>query len=185
VFEETLPPFILTIPQDQYVVEADRVTWEEIAAALTAPPVEIVERAYSLDEIRFSQRLREKVRRIDLTTITFDFGSAAINPDQFDELAEIGRAIEALLASAPNSVILIEGHADAVGTDLDNLLLSDRRAETIAVALSTNFNIPSENLITQGYGEQFLKVPTLGPERQNRRGVILNITPLLFGAAAG
>jgi OOP family OmpA-OmpF porin len=82
-------------------------------------------------------------------------------------------------------VFLIEGHADAVGSDFSNLILSDRRADTIAIALSQNFNIPPENLVTQGYGEQFLKIPTLAAERQNRRGVIRNITPLLSGGAAG
>jgi len=176
-----LPP--LQQPQ-QYVVEADQITQQEMVAALTAPPVEAVERQYSLYEVRYNDRLRDKMRQIDLTTITFDFGSAAISPDQFDELAVIGRAIEQILDASPNEIFLIEGHADAVGSDYNNLLLSDRRAETIAVALSQNFDIPPENLITQGYGEQFLKVPTLEPERQNRRGVVLRITPLLIASGA-
>ena len=120
-----------------------------------------------------------------LTTITFDTGSAAIAPSQFDELIQIGRALETILAAAPNTIFLVEGHADAIGSDFSNLILSDRRADTIAIALSQNFNIPPENLVTQGYGEQFLKIPTLAAERQNRRGVIRNITPLLNGGAAG
>ena len=37
------------------------------------------------------------------------------------------------------------------------------------MALSQNFDIPPENLVTEGYGEQYLKVDTDGPERQNRR----------------
>ncbi|MGV8840439.1 MAG: OmpA family protein [Bauldia sp.] len=184
-FEDTLPPLQLNIPITDYIVDATLVTEAQLVAALSAPPVEIVERAYTLDEILYSSRLRNKVRRIDLTTITFDTGSAAIAPSQFDELITIGRALETILAVAPNSVFLIEGHADAVGSDYSNLLLSDRRADTIAIALSQNFNIPPENLVTQGYGEQFLKIPTLGPERQNRRGVIRNITPLLNAGAAG
>jgi outer membrane protein OmpA-like peptidoglycan-associated protein len=184
-FEEILPPLQIAIPQQEYIVEADRVTGDQMYAALVAPPVEPVERVYSLYEIRYSERLRDKMRRVDLTTITFAFGSAAIEPDQFQALTDIGRAIEAILAVSPYEVFLIEGHADAVGTDYNNLILSDRRAETIAVALSQNFNIPPENLVTQGYGEQFLKIPTLGPERQNRRGVVLRITPLLVGPGAG
>jgi outer membrane protein OmpA-like peptidoglycan-associated protein len=184
-FEDILPPLQIAIPQQEYIVEADRVTGDQMFAALVAPPVELVERAYLLDEIRYSERLRNKMRRVDLTTITFAFGSAAIAPDQFQALTDIGRAIEAILDVSPNEVFLIEGHADAVGTDYNNLILSDRRAETIAVALSQSFDIPPENLVTQGYGEQFLKVPTLGPERQNRRGVILRITPLLVGPGAG
>ena len=66
-------------------------------------------------------------------------------------------------------MFLIEGHTDSVGEDVDNLSLSDRRAEAVAQVLSEEFNVPAENLTTQGYGEQHLKVPTDGPERRNRR----------------
>jgi OmpA-OmpF porin, OOP family len=66
-----------------------------------------------------------------------------------------------------------------VGNDVDNLSLSDRRAETVAVALTEQFHVPPENLATQGYGSQFLKIPTDGPERQNRRVAVRRITPLL------
>ena len=60
-------------------------------------------------------------------------------------------------------MFLIEGHTDAVGADEDNLSLSDRRAESVAVALTEQFQVPPENLVTQGYGEQYLKVQTDGP----------------------
>jgi OOP family OmpA-OmpF porin len=76
---------------------------------------------------------------------------------------------------------MIEGYTDAVGNDVDNLSLSDRRAESVAVALSDHFGVPAENLTTQGYGKQFLKVPTDGPERANRRVAVRRITPLLMG----
>ena len=41
------------------------------------------------------------------------------------------------------------------------------------------FGVPSENLVTQGYGEEFLKEPTDGPSRVNRRVAIRRITPLI------
>ncbi len=78
-------------------------------------------------------------------------------------------------------MFLIEGHTDAVGSDVDNLSLSDRRAEAVAQALTEQFQVPAENLTSQGYGEQYLKVPTQGPERANRRSTIRRITPLLAG----
>jgi outer membrane protein OmpA-like peptidoglycan-associated protein len=43
--------------------------------------------------------------------------------------------------------------------------------------------VPAENLTTQGYGEQNLKVPTQEAERQNRRVTARRITPLLSGSA--
>ena len=74
---------------------------------------------------------------------------------------------------------MVEGHTDAVGNDVDNLSLSDRRAESVAVALTEQFQVPAENLVTQGYGEQYLKVPSQGPERANRRVAVRRITPLI------
>ena len=57
--------------------------------------------------------------------------------------------------------------------------LSDRRAESVALALAEYFDVPPENLVTQGYGESDLKVPTQEANRENRRVVVRNITPLL------
>jgi outer membrane protein OmpA-like peptidoglycan-associated protein len=45
--------------------------------------------------------------------------------------------------------------------------------------LSQNFDIPPENLVTEGYGEQYLKVETEEPERANRRVTVRRLTPLL------
>ena len=47
------------------------------------------------------------------------------------------------------------------------------------MALSQNFDIPPENLVTEGYGEQYPKVPTEGPERRNRRATVVRLTDLL------
>ena len=76
-------------------------------------------------------------------------------------------------------MFLIEGHTDAVGSDVDNLSLSDRRAACVAEILSETFGVPPENLVTQGYGEQFLKIHTPGPEPLNRRVDVRRIGPLM------
>jgi outer membrane protein OmpA-like peptidoglycan-associated protein len=178
-YDRDLPPLRVDIPRDQYVVETSRYGRDDIRAALLAPPVEAVEHAYSLEDVRTSQRLRDKLRRVDLNTITFDFGSAAISPSQFEALAEVGSVIEDILARSPNELFLLEGYTDAVGSPTANLILSDQRAEAIAVALSSNFAIPPENLIIQGYGEQYLKVATQEAERENRRVTVRRITPLV------
>ncbi len=60
-----------------------------------------------------------------------------------------------------------------------NLTLSDRRAESLALALTEYFDVPPENLVVQGYGEGYLKVPSDGDERANRRVAVRRITPLL------
>ena len=144
--------------------------------------MERLERRYTLDEVRMSQDLRERVRRVDVDTVTFEFGSWQLAENQVGALSGVAQAIRNAIERNPNEIFLVEGHTDAVGADVDNLTHSDRRAETVAAILTERFGIPAENLTTQGYGEQYLKINTQGPERQNRRVSIRRITPLLQGA---
>ena len=132
---------------------------------MIAPPVERIERRYSLDEIRYSAGVRQRMPSIDLDTINFETGSWEIPPDQAAKLQGIADGLNRAIAANPRAVFLIEGHTDAVGSDVDNLSLSDRRAESAAELLTQQFQVPAENLTSQGYGEQYLKVPTQGPER--------------------
>jgi outer membrane protein OmpA-like peptidoglycan-associated protein len=178
-----LPPPVIRMPRERYIVESEGAPPELIYETMMAPPVERIERAYSLDEIRSSPQVRDRMPRVDLDTITFETGSWEITPDQAQRLAVIAEGIRRAIEQNPGEVFLIEGHTDAVGSDVDNLSLSDRRAESVAVVLTEQFQIPAENLTTQGYGEQYMKVPTQGPERVNRRVTARRITPLLTGQA--
>lgn len=183
-FFVALPPPILRIPQDRYIVDAGDAPPDLIYDTLIAPPVERIERAYSLDEIRYSPSVRQRMPSIDLDTINFETGSWDIPQDQAMKLQAIADGLNRAIQRNPRSVFLIEGHTDAVGSDIDNLSLSDRRAESAAELLTQQFGVPAENLTSQGYGEQYLKIPTDGPERLNRRVTIRNITPLLNGGSA-
>jgi outer membrane protein OmpA-like peptidoglycan-associated protein len=174
-----LPPPVVTIPREQYIVDYERATDDDLYDALSAPPVDRLERAYSLDEIRYSFELRERMRRVDLDTINFEFGAFEVTPDQYPKLERVARVILRVLRRDPDEVFLIEGHTDAVGSDVDNLSLSDRRAEAVAQTLTETFGVPPENLVTQGYGKQYLKIDTPGPERANRRVAVRRITPLM------
>lgn len=84
-----------------------------------------------------------------------------------------------MLGKDPGETFFIEGHTDAVGSDRSNLVLSDERAESVAVLLTEVYGIPAENLVTQGYGERFLKIGTQEPEEENRRVTIRRVTPLV------
>ena len=182
-FFVNLPPPLIRIPRDRYIVDLDGASPDLIYDTLMAPPVDVIERPYTLDEIRYSAPLRDRMPRIDLDTVTFDTGSWDLSPDQVDKLAVIAGDLKRVIDRNPSEVFLVEGFTDAVGSDVDNLSLSDRRAETVAVVLSQQFGVPPENLSTQGYGDQYLKIPTPGPERANRRVTIQRITPLLTGQA--
>ena len=183
-FYVDLPPPVIRIPRDRYIVDYEDASPELIYDTLEAPPVERIERRYTLDEIRYSPSVRQRMPSIDLDTITFEIGSWEISPDQAAKLQVIADGLNRAIRRNPREVFLIEGHTDAVGNDADNLSLSDRRAEAAATLLTQQFGVPAENLTSQGYGEQYLKVQTDGPERQNRRVTVRRITPLLNGGQA-
>jgi outer membrane protein OmpA-like peptidoglycan-associated protein len=173
---------VIRIPRNRYVVVAAAAPPALLYETLTAPPVERLQRAYSLDEIRYSDTVRDRMPRIDIDTITFDTGSWEVRPQEAARLEPIAQGMLKAIEKNPEEVFLIEGHTDAVGEEDDNLSLSDRRAEAVAIALTEQYQVPPENLTTQGYGEQQPKVATDGPERANRRVTVRRITPLLAGA---
>ena len=84
----------------------------------------------------------------------------------------------------PREIFIVEGHTDTVGSDASNLALSDRRAESVALALTEYFQVPPENMVVQGYGEQILQVRQEGDVRENRRAAVRRITGLLQTAEA-
>ncbi len=177
-FFVNLPPPRLRIPRERYIVDAWDAEPDDIYGVFFAPPVERLERRYTLDEVRYSEPLRARMPRVDLD-VNFESGSWQLTPGQIDKLSVIADGLNRAISRNPREVFMIEGHTDATGTDDDNLSLSDRRAEAVAVALTEQFQVPAENLVTQGYGEQYLKDPTDGPSRVNRRVAVRRITPLI------
>jgi outer membrane protein OmpA-like peptidoglycan-associated protein len=177
-----LAPPVVTIPRDHYIVDYRHASDDDLYEALEAPPLDRLERPYSLEEIRFNETLRDRMRRIDLDNITFRSGASDPDPEQYPKLERLARVLLRVLDRRPNEVFLVEGYTDAVGSEIDNLSLSDRRAESVAQILTESFGVPPENLVTQGYGERFLKIPTSGPERANRRVAVRRITPLMAEA---
>lgn len=178
-----VPPVRLSdLPPPQRPATTRAPTTEaELRAALAREAA--INRRFTLNQIRTIPEVRNLVAPVDIDAITFDTGSAAINPDQARQLATLGRALEDAIRANPREVFLIEGHTDAVGSATFNLALSDRRAESVALALAEYFAVPPENLVVQGYGEEYLKVPTLAAERQNRRASVRRITDLLATAS--
>ena len=180
-----LPPLQLNVSVGNYVLDAGQANEQQLAQFLEQPPVEPAARLYSIDEVEQSARLRDMLPRVELADLTFDTGSATLGSDQVGELSGVANAMLALLQQNPGETFLIEGHTDAVGSPASNLVLSDARASAIAEILTDVYQVPPENLATQGYGAAFLEIQTDGPERLNRRVVIRRITPLVTVAGAG
>ncbi|HEY0920491.1 OmpA family protein, partial [Devosia sp.] len=180
---DDLPPLRLTIPVRDYILDADAADEDEVELFLAQPPVEQVRRIYSIEDVKRSARIRDSVRRLEVGGLTFDSGKATIARSQVGALSKVANAMLAMLENNPGEVFLIEGHTDAVGSDTSNLVLSDQRAATVARILTDFYDIPPENLVTQGYGERYLKVRTQEAERLNRRVTIKRITPLVTVAS--
>ena len=138
-----------------------------------------VDRRFTLGQIRDIAEVRALVPPVDLDEITFDSGSAALSETQAQQLSALGNVIREAVAENPNEMFLIEGHTDTVGSDAVNLALSDRRAESVALALTEYFDVPPENLVVQGYGEEFPRLERDGDIRENRRASVRRITDLL------
>ena len=136
-------------------------------------------RKFSLRQIREIPEVRALAATIDVEPVTFASGSAAVAAKEARNLADLGRVMQELLDENPREVFLIEGHTDATGKAAMNLALSDRRAESVALALTEYFDIPPENMVVQGYGETELLIDTQASEAANRRVEVRVITPLM------
>ncbi|WP_295075939.1 OmpA family protein [Tabrizicola sp.] len=152
---------------------------------LAALEAEKAGRKFSLRQIREIPEVRALAATIDVEPVTFASGSAAIPAEEARDLADLGRVMQELLDENPREVFLIEGHTDATGKAAMNLALSDRRAESVALALTEYFDIPPENMVVQGYGETELLIDTAESEARNRRVEVRVITPLLRTASRG
>lgn len=80
--------------------------------------------------------------------IHFVTGSADITPESnavIDQLAEVARR-------CARYAVVVEGHTDNRGTDADNLRLSQRRAESVVLALRDR-GVSDRQLRAEGFGE--------------------------------
>jgi len=177
---EPVPPVevaALPPPARPVAVSPTDVSPDELRRALEQEAA--ISRRFSLSQVRDISQVRNLVAPISIDSITFDTGSAAIRPSQAQELATLGGTIADMIRQNPAEVFLIEGYTDTVGAADMNLALSDRRAESLALALTEYFQVPPENMVVQGYGERFLKVAQEGDVRANRRVAVRRITDLL------
>ncbi len=150
-----------------------------LKAALAARQIDKLGRKFSLRQVRDIPEIRHMAAEIDVEKVNFATGSAAINPAEANDLADLGAIMQELVDKNPSEIFLIEGHTDATGAAAMNLALSDRRAESVALALTEYFGIPPENMVVQGYGESELRINTQKNEPRNRRVSVRIITPLL------
>ena len=175
-FYVDLPPPMLRIPYNRYIVEADDAPPDLIYDTMMVPPVERIERRYS-HEIRYSL-LRQRISIIN--SINFDTGSwtpRSGGEAAGDRRRESGdRAIRARCSDRGR-------HRRG----------RQRRRQSVAVGPRAAVAARTADAAVPGAGgkpldlratAQYLKEQTAGPSRINRRVTIRHITPLLNGGTA-
>lgn len=123
----------------------------------------------TIREFKRRPDLRRMARSIDIQSINFAFGSAAISSSQYGKIENIADALDRILRRDPGARVLIEGHTDAVGSFQSNQALSEQRAASLKRTLVREFGVPAYAMETVGYGEEFLLVQTEDENWRNRR----------------
>ncbi len=111
---------------------------------------------------------------IRLYGLTFQSGTAVIQPEHFMLLTKVMRA----LREFPGKKIIVAGHTDSQGNDSYNLTLSENRAAAVRAYLEANMGLPPDQLESIGYGETHPIASNETPEgrKLNRRiEIIVNL----------
>lgn len=86
-----LPSPVIHISRDRYIVDAHRADKAAMYDVVIAPPVERVDRRYTLDQARYNEPLRALMPRLDLE-VNFDTSFRPLTPDKVDRLSAIADA---------------------------------------------------------------------------------------------
>lgn len=131
-----------------------------------------------------------EVHRTD--TIYFDFGEAEITTESSTVLNQI------MADYRPGLQMYLEGHTDAVGSELANKRLGERRATTVSTYLRKSHpsiivsateapfsGWPQVDVIQRSFGEQNLAVSSNARERLNRRVLLRSGLPRKYARVRG
>ena len=104
--------------------------------------------------------------KITINSILFETASAELTENDKNELKNVIN----VLAQNRNIILEISAHTDDVGTDGDNLKLSEARAKSVMDHLVSQ-KVPARMLTSKGYGESQPVVPNTSEESRalNRR----------------
>lgn len=105
--------------------------------------------------------------------ITFDTGKANIKSNFSPVLSDIAN----VMIKYPETNIEVQGHTDNVGSDADNLKLSQQRAQSVSSALGS-LGVDSNRIKSVGYGESAPAASNDTPAgRETNRRVEIKIIP--------
>ena len=81
--------------------------------------------------------------------LSFESGESTIDLSHRPLLEKVRDAADVF----PRSLIVIEGHTDALGSDTANLTLSRSRAEAVGAFLTDEFGVAGFRIRAMGFGE--------------------------------
>ncbi len=112
----------------------------------------------------------KQILSIDLQ-IQFDFDKAVVKPKYHDRIQKIA----GFLKDHPDTTAKIEGHTCAIGPEVYNQKLSQRRADAVRGYLIKHFNISPSRLTSRGFGESrpLADNSTIEGRRINRRVLVV------------
>ena len=194
-FSKTFALALLALGTISQTARAENLSAQQIVDGLKAPktrslagssaqpaPLSAADAAF-LDRVRKTRSLssadRDQIATIAKTRpsvdveVYFDYNSAALTPQAEPQLNNLGKALTS--QDLNGAVVMLGGHTDAKGGDGYNQGLSERRAETVKKFLVDNYRIPSDTLISAGYGKRELKNATDPFAAENRRVQIVNM----------
>ena len=123
-----------------------RFAGEKVAAAPMATPPPVVAAAPAPVAAPEPVRTEEYCSFLD---IAFEINKGAIQREEKERLAYLGT----FLTKYPKTTAIIQGHADNVGSDEDNLRLSQQRADGVVQYLVNDLHVAPSRLRAVGYGE--------------------------------
>jgi len=119
----------------------------EPEAALT--PAAQAQPEAPLEPIPAAEPSSERMKYCVNLNIEFDINKADVRPQYHDQVAKVGDFMKRNFTTTA----IIEGYADEIGNDEDNMRLSQQRAESVVKSLVNNFGIAPSRLSAKGYGK--------------------------------
>jgi outer membrane protein OmpA-like peptidoglycan-associated protein len=103
---------------------------------------------------------------VTIGDVLFDTDRASLKPEGTSTL----RKLADVMAQNPDRTVLVEGFTDSTGTASHNQELSERRANTVAMALA-GMGVPRDHVAMRAYGEAFPVAPNdnAAHRQRNRR----------------
>jgi len=103
--------------------------------------------------------------------ITFKSNSAEVDPQYFEELKKLADTMN----KYPKSRVVIEAHTDNTGSNMANLKLSQKRANSVRSFVINYFDIEPYRIEAVGFGEEKPIADNRTPSgrRQNRRAIAI------------